>query len=244
MNAENRVSFLYGPPASGKTTLAEQLCTALSFKYVSVGNLTRIEIQQNTPIGMELAHFLNAVLEYPVELISSLIEKKLIEAKEQGRDVLLDGYPKYPREAEAFQKLVKKHNIPADCLIVIKLSLVDAIRRSNLRRICEDCLHQTQINPLQPPTACSDCSGKLIMREDDTPLVLARRYNDYRQAIKETLKVLQIDSKKTFCFDGRVSKEKLLDNILTTVLNARVAQQRERLHSMQEVGGSSPSSGS
>lgn len=217
MNKERSI-LLYGPPASGKSTVAKETSNLINSQYLSVGDMTREEITNGTDIGAALKKYLDAVTEYPVELISSVVEKRIVEALETNGSFILDGFPKYSMEAEAFIGLMQKHNFTIDTVAVIEVPFEEALLRVANRRICEDCLAQTQVEGEQA-NSCEKCGGTLIVRDDDRPEILERRYRDYVTTIAETLSVLEGHFVRLVKIDGTNDKQTVVEEF------ARVAQQ-------------------
>jgi adenylate kinase family enzyme len=75
------IILLYGPPASGKTTLAKGISNNFDISYLSVGQITRREIANKTDVGHRLKKYLDDVVEYPVEFIGDIVEKELDSLK-------------------------------------------------------------------------------------------------------------------------------------------------------------------
>jgi adenylate kinase len=215
MSNKERVNLLYGPPASGKSSVAKEICATRNIEYLSVGDITRREIASGSPRGQELEDCLNRVIEYPVELITSVVEERIIQTLNNGLDFILDGYPKYPWEAEAFLGLLERSNLRIRLIIVIDIPLEEAIKRVAERRICQNCLSQTDIKT-NPGDNCIKCGGALIIREDDRPEILRRRYGDYESTIDSTLKILYGHYKSLIRINGSQLPEEVRKDALSS----------------------------
>ncbi len=212
INPESSIYLFYGPPASGKSTVAREVSSQLKLEYLSVGEITRNEITKNSILGRELKKYLDEVVEYPVELITQVVEERILDAKSNSKGFILDGYPKYDWEAEAFLNLMNKHNFPLDKVVVLDVPMDTAIARVSNRRMCTDCLTQFDISE-NNISNCIKCGGNLIIREDDEPTILRRRYGDYDSSINKTLQVLNNHYRSLAHFDGTKSPQQVLSEI-------------------------------
>ncbi|MEK6913495.1 MAG: nucleoside monophosphate kinase [Nanoarchaeota archaeon] len=193
-------TLLYGPPASGKTTLAQILTKETGLVYISVGQIVREEIRKKSTNGLLLKKYLDDVVEYPVDLISKVVENRLKKLK-SGESFLLDGFPKYYNEAKAFLDIKEKHKLNINNIILIEVPLPQVISRVKNRRICLNCLRQYSIE-VDGISRCSKCEILLSKREDDSIDFLIRRYTDYKKSIGKTLKILGSNNFKTTKIDG------------------------------------------
>lgn len=217
MNKERSI-LLYGPPASGKSTVAKEVSDQTGISYLSVGDMTREEISSKSKRGLRLQKYLDEVVEYPVELISEVVEERIVKAIQSETSFILDGFPKYPGEATAFVSLMEKHKFKIDAIAIIEIPFQEALIRAASRRICTECLLQTTIDD-QNICTCDSCGGSLIIRDDDRPEVLERRYQDYDNSIRETLAILEGHYTKLLTIDGTNNRETVEAEF------ARVAQQ-------------------
>ncbi|OGM92415.1 hypothetical protein A2755_01495 [Candidatus Wolfebacteria bacterium RIFCSPHIGHO2_01_FULL_48_22] len=146
MEEERKIKafLLYGPPASGKTTIADFLSNRLNAKYISVGFVTRKEIARQTILGRELKKCLDAVIEYPAKLISTVMEKEIETAKSKFHALIIDGFPKYEWEIPEFLKILNKQTIGINGVFIIDLPFETVKKRVKSRRICKSCLNQQE----------------------------------------------------------------------------------------------------
>lgn len=172
--------LMYGPPCSGKSTIAKELTTQVGVNYISVGTITRREISKGTNLGREIKR-LNESKEgqpYPPKLLYS----KLYEAISQSSNgFILDGYPKHPGEVPEVKEMMDRLSIKFTGMVHIKLGLEEAIERANGRLwcpLCDSIFHETHLIP-KVEGLCNNCTSQLTQRSDDTPEKVTARYRRY-----------------------------------------------------------------
>lgn len=189
MNEDHgRIAFhlLYGPPASGKTDLALRL-KSRAFAYISTGEITRREIAAESTDGKRLKYYLDNVLEYPSDLIAGVLRRELAHLPPIPQRVILDGFPKYRNEVDAFREILAEPGNSLASIIVLECSLSEVLRRVRDRRLCLVCGHQCA---LTANDRCPHCNGQLTRREDDDDFIIRRRYSDYCSSLADTLEAL------------------------------------------------------
>ncbi len=216
--SESKSHLIYGPPGSGKTTVSEEVCRDLGIEYLSIGEITRSEITSGSEIGKKLKYYLDIPIEYPVELISELIESKLSGIVQNGKSFLLDGYPKYYSEAERFTQYLDVNNwIQIDTVIVIDVPLETALIRIKNRYICSNCGTNATVFETSNDYFCDNCGGGLIKRDDDNEDFIKIRYNDYEKSIGETLGLLDGQYKKLLRVDGAKTQSEIIEIIKSNI---------------------------
>ena len=212
------ISLIYGPPAAGKTTLAEKLKKNFDIYYLSVGELSRMEIKNKTNIGTLLKYYLDNDIKYPPELIFKLVSDSLNKIPNNKKCILIDGYPRFYEEITGFKNLIKENKYKLKYIINITISYNESLKRTCKRKICQNCY--TQFSTTKDK--CPKCNHQLIKRCDDEEHILKTRYNDF---INETPKI--IESLKPFFSDikeinGEVARSVLYKNIINYFSNTKV----------------------
>jgi adenylate kinase len=92
-----------GRPGSGTGTQCTRIATDLRVAHFSLGDALREEIDRCTPLGHEVRAFLEAGQLVPDHRVFEVIEARL--ARQRAPVVLLDGFPRTLRQAEAFERL-------------------------------------------------------------------------------------------------------------------------------------------
>ena len=99
------IGIIFGPPGSGKGTQAARIEQDLHLKHLSTGDILRSEIARDTPIGRRVKGIMAAGDLVPDELIVEIVRTRLPEA-EEGAGVLLDGFPRTVRQAQALDAML------------------------------------------------------------------------------------------------------------------------------------------
>lgn len=169
-----------GPPGVGKGTYSGVLSKKYNIPNISVGDLFRNAIKNQTDLGKRIKDYVSSGDLVPDEIVIDLVKTRL-EEDDCKNGFLLDGYPRTVPQAEAMMKFKK---------IDIALNFVasDAVIMDRIggRRTCRKCgaiYHVTNV----PPTIdgiCDNCSGRLVQRADEKPEVIKKRLDVYREKTK------------------------------------------------------------
>ena len=171
---------LLGPPGVGKGTYAGVLSKKYSIPTISVGDLFRRAIKDETELGKRIKGYVSSGDLVPDEIVIKLVKNRL-EANDCKGGFLLDGYPRTVPQAEAMMKFKK---------IDVALNFVapDEIIMSRIggRRTCSKCgaIYHIKNVPPKVEGICNRCSGALIQREDEKPQVIKKRLDVYREKTK------------------------------------------------------------
>jgi len=103
--ATRLIGIIFGPPGSGKGTQAARIEAEFNLKHLSTGEILRAEVARGTPIGKEAGRIMAAGDLVPDKLIVDIVRGRLPEA-EAGAGVLLDGFPRTVRQAQALDAML------------------------------------------------------------------------------------------------------------------------------------------
>lgn len=185
MNKIYKIIF-FGPQASGKGTQADFLSQKLSLPNISVGNLLRNHIKNQTEIGKIAQSYTNDGNLVPPKVVNEMTISRLKESDcENG--FILDGYPRNVEQFEAFEKFTKITHA-----IEIWISDEEAIKRLGGRRSCA-CgeVYHIKCKPPKVAGVCDKCDGKLYIRDDDTPEAINVRLKIYHEETEPVIKFYQ-----------------------------------------------------
>ena len=170
--------ILLGAPGAGKGTQAERLCAILGIPTISTGNILRAAIKNETPVGLQAKHYIEAGQLVPDQVIIDIVTERLA-APDCEKGYILDGVPRTIAQAEALEKA----GIVFDDVISIEISDEAIMQRMSGRRVCEHCgasFHLVAVPPKQEGV-CDNCGGKLVQRKDDAPETVKTRLEVYHR---------------------------------------------------------------
>src|SRR3989344_2442375 len=182
--------IFFGPPGTGKGTIAQYIERKFGYRHISSGDLLRDEVKKKTRIGREIAPFIKEGKLVEDAIIDKIVSKKLKELSKKG--FILDGYPRNINQAKLFEKFLAQSRIKVDFVLNIDSKESKIVERLSARRQCVKC---KRIFGLDVPPAkdgvCDDCNAELIQREDDKPEVVKYRLELYRVLTKPVLEYFE-----------------------------------------------------
>ena len=121
------VIIFLGPPGSGKGTQAEMLSKKLNFQHISVGDLLRENISNNTNLGKLATTYVDSGELVPddliIELVNSSVQSLQNNKDSQFSGMILDGFPRTINQASSLD--VKISDLGAKIKSVIYLDILD-----------------------------------------------------------------------------------------------------------------------
>lgn len=185
-----RVIFsFFGPPGSGKGTVAQQCREELDIKVLSTGDLCRKHVAMGTRFGKMLDQYLRAGQLIPDELITEMVQDWLLQETTATSTIILDGFPRTAKQAEMFLSFLKKHPEPSSFAVVFfSISDEEIVRRLSNRLVCsnKDCQAVYSLSGKRSvrENQCDICGSPLVRRADDREDVIRERlklYPNYRE---------------------------------------------------------------
>ncbi|MDD5593300.1 MAG: adenylate kinase [Candidatus Margulisbacteria bacterium] len=126
-------NFIFlGPPGSGKGTQAKVLAERLGIPHISLGDILRAEVKQNSAIGQRAKEFMNAGKLVPDELTIELTEKR-ISQPDCRPGFIIDGFPRSTAQADALDKMFKDKKLALEAVIYFHVSEEETVKRLLLR---------------------------------------------------------------------------------------------------------------
>ena len=113
------VLIFLGPPGSGKGTQALILTDNLNLNHLSVGDLLRENILNNTELGKLASNYVKTGELVPDELIIDLMDSYItnIKNKTDNSGIILDGFPRTINQAIALENKIKQLNVSIKAVI-------------------------------------------------------------------------------------------------------------------------------
>ncbi len=172
-----------GPPGSGKGTQTKMLSNEYKFPHIDTGSLLREEVKTGSKEGQLANSFMEKGQLVPIEVVSSIIKKRLMQPDCQT-GFILDGYPRSTEQALALDNILndidKDINVKPQ-VFYFDISQEKLIDRLVNRRSCEKCgaIYNLKTMNLKDSLKCEKCGGNLIKRDDDTEEVALKRFETY-----------------------------------------------------------------
>jgi adenylate kinase len=211
--------IIFGAPGSGKGTYASRLKSRLGVDVISMGDIFREIIKEDTTLGKKVKGYVENGLLVPDDIVIDVLEQRLIEVpKDKG--FILDGYPRTIEQAQALEEISK-----IDVILLQKVPDWIIIERLSSRRICRTCGAVYNIRFLKPRVdgVCDKCGGPLYQRPDDKPEVIEKRSQVYQE---QTSPILQYYKNKSVPFI--VSQITALDTPPETIVEDILKELKKR----------------
>jgi adenylate kinase len=171
--------IMLGPPGAGKGTQGARLARTRGLLRISTGDILRDAIRADTPVGRKVQATMARGELVDDETMIEIVRERL--AQPDARDgVLLDGFPRTVRQAEALDRLMQEADQGAPVVLDVRVPFQELVRRLGGRRICEAC--GANADPFGPGISrCGACGGLLVQRTDDNRDVVSERLRVYER---------------------------------------------------------------
>lgn len=176
-----------GPPGVGKGTQAKSLSRRLGLLHVSTGDILRVAVRDDAPLGRRARPYVESGRLVPDDLMGELIGERLARPDARGGFVL-DGFPRTAEQVAALDGVLARLGLELDRVLLIVAPEAEIVRRLSGRRVCPSCgaLFHVQSRPPRIEGVCDACGTALVQRADDREDVVRERLNVYE---RETLPV-------------------------------------------------------
>lgn len=111
---------LVGPPGAGKGTQAARLSERLGVPHISTGDLFRAHVSQRTPLGQDVARYLDAGQLVPDEVTNEMVRERLAEP-DTALGFLLDGFPRTVAQAHVLGKILAQDGHDLDAVLELRV---------------------------------------------------------------------------------------------------------------------------
>ena len=171
--------ILIAPPAGGKGTQSELLCSNYNIAQFSTGDLLRREVENG---NTELKKIMDAGMLVSDEIIFDLIRKR-ISSDDAINGYLLDGFPRNIEQAKKYDEILSELNKDIGYVILLDIDPELASKRISGRRSCPSCgaTYNIYFDGMKPikEGVCNNCETALVARDDDNEETYKTRYNTY-----------------------------------------------------------------
>ncbi|KAK5638107.1 hypothetical protein RI129_012402 [Pyrocoelia pectoralis] len=193
-------AVILGAPASGKGTISSRIINKFNFEHISVGDRLRLQIKNNTKLGVEAKRYVENGNLLPDSLMTKFVNNEL---KHANKNWLLDGFPRTLPQAHS---LWESHKL--DIVINLNVPFDVIIDRAKGRWIHLSSGRAYNLDFNAPKVfGKDDVTGEpLIQREDDQPEVVRKRLEVYQEITRPVIEFYQTTDILQH-FEGRTSDE-------------------------------------
>lgn len=175
MQAERLYLVLLGVPGAGKGTQATMLEEALGIPQLSTGDLFRVNLKNQTELGILAQRYMDRGNLVPDEVTIRMVEERL-QHGDCALGAIFDGFPRNLAQAVALDQLTAVYG-GIRRVLLIDLEDDEAMRRITGRRVCRTCgaVYHVDFNPPKVEGVCDLDGGELYQRDDDKPETVRNR---------------------------------------------------------------------
>ena len=119
---------MMGPPGVGKGTQAVRLAAALGVPSISTGDLFRAEVDNRTPLGLELESTISSGNYVPDDVTNQLVTERL-SAPDVVDGFILDGYPRTILQVAELDRILGSQLRRLDWCILLTADADHLVRR-------------------------------------------------------------------------------------------------------------------
>ena len=177
-------AIIFGAPGSGKGTYASRLQAKLGVDIIVMGDIFREIMKQDSELGRKVKGYVEKGLLVPDDIVIATLKHRL-SVLPKDDNFIMDGYPRTLKQAEILETITK-----IDVILLLDVPDWIIVERSSSRRICRNCgtIYNIRFLKSKVESICDKCGGELYQRSDDTPEVIKKRLQVYKE---QTMPILQ-----------------------------------------------------
>lgn len=123
---------LFGPPGSGKGTQSVKLQEKYNLMHISTGDLFRMHMRENTPLGKEAKSYIDKGDLVPDQVTIGMMNDT-IEQHPEVNGFIFDGFPRTAKQAEALDAFLNGRSTPVSKMISLNVDEEELVKRLLIR---------------------------------------------------------------------------------------------------------------
>ena len=206
--------ILFGSPGVGKGTQAKILCSQLNIPHISTGDILRLAVKEQTPLGIKAQEAMNKGELVSDDIMIGIIEDTLASDKCKN-GFILDGFPRTHAQAHVLDEKLAKMDIYNFYVITLSANEEEIVTRLANRRACKVCKTIFTLSEIEGLNKCPKCGAEnsFYQRNDDTEDVIRHRLEVFEEATQPVLKHYE-SKKKVIYVDALGSVDEVNKRIL------------------------------
>ncbi len=179
MNEKATYIVMLGPPGAGKGTQAKILAVKLGLVHVSTGDLFRENLSQETELGKLASSYMVKGELVPDGVTIEMVRERL-SRPDCAKGAVMDGFPRTPAQAEAFEDLLAEIGGKVDFVPFISVPNEVLVERLSGRWMSHaGRVYHALYNPPKVKWVDDVDGTPLYQRDDDKPETVLHRINVY-----------------------------------------------------------------
>ena len=179
MNKKATYIVMLGPPGAGKGTQAKILAEKLGLVHVSTGDLFRENLSQETELGKLASSYMVKGELVPDDVTIAMVRERLLRP-DCAKGAVMDGFPRTPAQAEAFETLLAEIDGKVDLVPFISVPNEILVERLSGRWMSHaGRVYHALYNPPKVKWVDDVDGSPLYQRDDDKPETVLHRINVY-----------------------------------------------------------------
>jgi adenylate kinase len=120
--------IVFGPPGTGKGTMAARLSAEFGLRHISTGDIIRKNQEEKTKIGLLADKIVDGGGLLPDEIVNEMIKQEIINDTTSG-GFIFDGFPRTAGQARMLDQFLNYRKAPVSKVIYIETTKGVALSR-------------------------------------------------------------------------------------------------------------------
>ena len=120
--------LIMGPPGAGKGTQAKTIAERLSIPAISTGDIFRVNVREQTSLGLEAKRYMDAGDYVPDEITNGMVRDRIAEG-DARHGFLLDGYPRTLAQVTELDGMLEEHGHRLDAVLELTVDGDEIVTR-------------------------------------------------------------------------------------------------------------------